>query len=446
MSSITKIGEFGTYGTGEGEFTSMWSLSVDATRIYVTDRDLKKIDVFDRSNYSFISSVSTGSYLPFNIDVDGSYIYVTTNDMTAAIKIYDKVSPHNFIGSLDTVTYGGICVTTDKIFHSSTSSTIKIFDKTPPYTFVGSFGTLGHDAGEFSGLSDVYVPADDTSKIYTIDYGITQKIYNDPVGEIPLYAGSNINASQSVFLNTNFNGMPLTGCRLRLRREGTPTGTVVAKLYAHSGSYGTTSVPTGTALATSQTVDVSTIPTTVADLVSFYFQDHYHVANTYYCLVLKYSGGDANNYVAISYKTSTGAGNLATYIVDWTPDITKDFNYSIICGIPRVQVFDSTTYAYIGGFNDAEIGIFSGSWGRGGIFVDSSYIYTGGGRTEYLLTFLKDSPYTFKNSYIDPLVLESTDVTVYGNNIYVFDANIGKIYILEMNTILSTIPLIVASD
>src|SRR3990167_9754722 len=42
--------------------------------------------------------------------------------------------------------------------------------------------------------------------------------------------------------------------------EGTPTGEATAKIYAHTGTYGTTGTPIGSAIATSDTYDVSTLP------------------------------------------------------------------------------------------------------------------------------------------------------------------------------------------
>lgn len=41
---------------------------------------------------------------------------------------------------------------------------------------------------------------------------------------------------------------------------GSPTGNMAIEIYAHTGSFGTSSVPTGSVLATSDTVDVSTAP------------------------------------------------------------------------------------------------------------------------------------------------------------------------------------------
>src|SRR5688572_28958602 len=66
------------------------------------------------------------------------------------------------------------------------------------------------------------------------------------------------------------NGGTLGSVRLQLNKTGSPTGTAVVKVYAHSGTFGTDSVPTGAALATSDTFDVATL-TGDLELITFMF-------------------------------------------------------------------------------------------------------------------------------------------------------------------------------
>lgn len=61
------------------------------------------------------------------------------------------------------------------------------------------------------------------------------------------------------FLGT---GVTLGAVRFVGRKRGSPTGSVYAKIYAHSGTFGTSSRPTGAALATSDPVSVTTFSTT----------------------------------------------------------------------------------------------------------------------------------------------------------------------------------------
>jgi len=66
------------------------------------------------------------------------------------------------------------------------------------------------------------------------------------------------------------DGGVLNFSKFSMSKIGSPTGTAVVKIYAHSGTFGTSSVPTGSPLATSGTFDVSTL-TTSSQLITFTF-------------------------------------------------------------------------------------------------------------------------------------------------------------------------------
>ena len=61
------------------------------------------------------------------------------------------------------------------------------------------------------------------------------------------------------------DGKTLSSVKFYARKVGSPTGNIYAKIFAHSGTYGTSSVPTGTELAVSGAVDVTTISTSMED-------------------------------------------------------------------------------------------------------------------------------------------------------------------------------------
>lgn len=109
------------------------------------------------------------------------------------------------------------------------------------------------------------------------------------------------------------NGTKITSAKIDIRRNGSPTGNAVMKLYAHSGTYGTSSVPTGTALATSDVVDVSTISATEGfQTFTFSGANQYQTTNgTYYCLAIEYTGGDGSNNITvyIDNTSPTHSGN-----------------------------------------------------------------------------------------------------------------------------------------
>lgn len=106
----------------------------------------------------------------------------------------------------------------------------------------------------------------------------------------------------------------LYSAKFYLTKRGSPTGNIVAKLYAHSGTFGTSSIPTGSALATSDNIDVSTIPTSIA-LVEFLFtgaNQYVMSAGVDYVIAVEYSdGSNGVNDVLVGRDVSspTHAGN-----------------------------------------------------------------------------------------------------------------------------------------
>jgi hypothetical protein len=113
----------------------------------------------------------------------------------------------------------------------------------------------------------------------------------------------------------NENRMDLSSCKFYIRKAGTPTGNVCAKLYAHDGTYGTSSVVTGTVLATSDNVDVTTLSSSAFELVTFNFSTPYTMAaSNHYCMVVGISTGTAEDCIRIGYDntTPTHGGNYLT--------------------------------------------------------------------------------------------------------------------------------------
>jgi len=104
-------------------------------------------------------------------------------------------------------------------------------------------------------------------------------------------------------------------------KSGLPTGNAVAKLYAHSGTFGTSSVPTGDALATSGNFDVSTVSDSDYSSMEFTFSTPYEMqADTNYVMVLEFAGGDGNNvlYVGLDHVSPAHSGNMSSYSTSWS--------------------------------------------------------------------------------------------------------------------------------
>ncbi len=112
------------------------------------------------------------------------------------------------------------------------------------------------------------------------------------------------------------SGGILFSCKFYLAKNGSPTGTAFAKIYALTGTPGTNAFPTGAALAVSAPFDVSTITTSFA-LVTFLFTGPNAItlpASTNYGVALEYSGGSAGNEIKIGRDTTvpTHSGNSFT--------------------------------------------------------------------------------------------------------------------------------------
>lgn len=138
---------------------------------------------------------------------------------------------------------------------------------------------------------------------------------NDAGGTTPL--SSNAAQWQADGQSINGTGEKLYSVKWRIKKDGSPTGNAVAKVYAHSGTYGTSSVPTGAALATSANLDVSTLTTSMQD-IEFLFSGANQItltSGTKYFISIEYSGGDASNCVRLATDNTspTHAGNEASY-------------------------------------------------------------------------------------------------------------------------------------
>jgi len=110
--------------------------------------------------------------------------------------------------------------------------------------------TISVDGDTFSGnVHDVENNANATTQD---SYAFTNQNADQQVGN-----GTIIGAGQS--FTTDGSGGVLSNIRWLVDKTGSPTGNATAKVYTHSGTLGTSSIPTGAALATSNTLDVTTI-------------------------------------------------------------------------------------------------------------------------------------------------------------------------------------------
>jgi hypothetical protein len=134
------------------------------------------------------------------------------------------------------------------------------------------------------------------------------------------------------------DGGVLVSAKAYLRKAGSPTGNAVAQIYAHSGTYGS-GIPTGSVLATSESVDVSTISTS-RELVQFTFSGAEQidlVDGTHYFFVIFYDADDNSRYIVWEADSSgTHEGNSAAYNQTNWVTLTYDLCFYIYREAPLI--------------------------------------------------------------------------------------------------------------
>jgi hypothetical protein len=150
------------------------------------------------------------------------------------------------------------------------------------------------------------------------------------------------------------NDEMLTRIDVRLKiGGGSPTGDITCELRAHSGTFGTSSIPTGAALATSEPIDAAKLESSyrtykflfnTASSIESGQDNHYDLqTGTDYVAVFLHPNGDATNYVAIEGDTTspTHDGNQSDLTgTTWTPASGEDL---------VMQVYTSPTLYGIAG-------------------------------------------------------------------------------------------------
>jgi len=118
------------------------------------------------------------------------------------------------------------------------------------------------------------------------------------------------------------DGGTLNSVKFYLKKFTLPTGNATAEIYAHIGTYGISSKGTGLSLATSESLDVSTL-TTSLQIITFNFVGINKISltnGTYYVVVVSYSEGNGSNYIDIGADDSspTHSGNSTAYTgISW---------------------------------------------------------------------------------------------------------------------------------
>jgi hypothetical protein len=121
----------------------------------------------------------------------------------------------------------------------------------------------------------------------------------------------------------------LNSAKFYLKKVGNPDGSMYAQIWAHAGTFGTSSIATGDdALATSIAIPPSTL-TTEFSLNSFIFEEANKISltnATKYVALLSYNGGTGTDYVAVGadFLDLEHSGNYIYYTDQWRYDAGWD--------------------------------------------------------------------------------------------------------------------------
>ena len=146
------------------------------------------------------------------------------------------------------------------------------------------------------------------------DYNdLNYEVYQTQNSAVVVDSYSESNQDNINYLNNNYTGQAqsftpsstetIISCKWYLKKAGSPTGNAVAKIYGVSAGHS----PTGSALATSDNFDVSTLTTTL-QLITFTFSGDEQIelsSGTEYAVAVEYAGGDGTNYVNCGIDNSS---------------------------------------------------------------------------------------------------------------------------------------------
>jgi hypothetical protein len=123
------------------------------------------------------------------------------------------------------------------------------------------------------------------------------------------------------------SGAKIIAAQFHVKRQGSPSGNVYAKLYDHDGgTFGVDGEPTGAALATSDAIDITTI-STIAGWVEFVFSTPYTLGSGDYFVSAEYTGGNGSNQLHVEVSGNTHEGNRAELTSGvWYYDELAPFN------------------------------------------------------------------------------------------------------------------------
>lgn len=150
-------------------------------------------------------------------------------------------------------------------------------------------------------------------------YSSSNISYDSPISNAT-YHGQSFTCSQTI---------PLHSCTFYLKKEAGATGSFSAFLTKHSGTYGTSSVPSGYEIATSGDVSIDAIGTSYTPITfTFTGSQRYNMqSGTYYTIsVFRSSGGTGFVYIGTDNTSPSHSGNK---FISGTPYATNDLAFAV---------------------------------------------------------------------------------------------------------------------
>lgn len=281
---------------------------------------------FNTAGVNFVGWTIPSDWKPTTINGQGPFYFIRARLTTAGTQALGALA-WAYMGGAALKWVSGIDIQDCKFIANSSD------DWDPAGILHNTAGSFNYTGLEFSGND--YDIINSSAAALLDSYAETNQD-----GQTQIYSGSVVGAGQSF----TGDGTKLARGRFYLRKVGSPTGNAVAKIYLSDG--GSPAAPTGSALATSNNFDVSTL-STVFNIEDFEFEDEFTLVNTTsYFIVVEYSGGDSSNRIEFGYDGSspTHGGNYATLTgTTWTGDATKDGVFYVQTGgIVKVNALTSS--------------------------------------------------------------------------------------------------------
>ncbi len=241
------------------------------------------------------------------------------------------------------------------------------------------------------------------------------------------YPNSNFDSLIAITTAGDARGQSFTGNGGSLRyayfyvsaSSAVPTGTVVAKIYAHTGTFGTSSVGTGAALATSDTISIDSIGTNAVEFkFAFSGVEQITLTNgTNYVVVVDTTGvtmGGGNIRLNQDITSPTHAGNRVNLLSSaWSATSTSDIGFAILTAGGSVVGYNSASLTD-GNATTNRLGSGTGSFVAGEIsedgLVDDLQI-TASNYTELLYSLTIESTAVADNDTLDFRVLRNGATT-----------------------------------